>query len=229
MTHAIEVASDLRRDLGTARDQGPRPTCLAFAASDLHAALRDGWTELSCEYLFYQAQRRAARPPSVGATLPHLLGALGQDGQPAETAWPYAPTTPSDLAAWRPPTSVGAVYARDGEAREPDWRDVIDQLDRGRPVLLLLTLSRSFFGPCPQGVIIPANDEVGDPALRHAVVAVGHGRVDDEPAILIRNSWGPSWGDAGHAWAPAAFIADRLFGMALLQEDVDVSRYRSAA
>ncbi len=38
------VQQDLRFRFGTARDQGARPTCLAFAASDTHAALRTPWS-----------------------------------------------------------------------------------------------------------------------------------------------------------------------------------------
>lgn len=60
----IIVLVDLRASFGPARNQGARPTCLAFAASDTHAAVREGWVPLSCEYAFYQAQRRAGRPPS---------------------------------------------------------------------------------------------------------------------------------------------------------------------
>jgi hypothetical protein len=48
----ITVQKDLRSELGAARNQGPRPTCLAFAASDAHAALRPGWSPLSCEFAF---------------------------------------------------------------------------------------------------------------------------------------------------------------------------------
>ena len=84
MTVKIEVASDLRRRFGPVRDQGQRPTCLAFAASDTHAGLRDGWTALSCEFAFYHAQRRAGRPPTTGALLPRMLDALALDGQPRE-------------------------------------------------------------------------------------------------------------------------------------------------
>ena len=57
----VAVKCDLGFLFGTARDQGDRPTCLAFAASDAHAALRAGWEPLSCEYAFYQAQRRSLR------------------------------------------------------------------------------------------------------------------------------------------------------------------------
>ena len=39
----IKSLVDLRGNFGPARDQNPRPTCMAFAASDAHAALaQDG-------------------------------------------------------------------------------------------------------------------------------------------------------------------------------------------
>jgi hypothetical protein len=90
----VDVECDLRLRFGPARDQGSRPTCLAFAASDTHAALRDPWTALSCEFAFYHAQRRAGRKPASGASLPYMLAALRDDGQPVETDWPYLDVLP---------------------------------------------------------------------------------------------------------------------------------------
>lgn len=86
----VAVKCDLGSLFGAARDQGDRPTCLAFAASDAHAALRAGWEPLSCEYAFYQAQRRSNRPPKVGARLPDMLDALRDDGQPQEKDGPIS-------------------------------------------------------------------------------------------------------------------------------------------
>jgi hypothetical protein len=99
----IVVSVDLRPSFGPVRNQGPRPTCMAFAASDTHAGLRSGWTPLSCEFAFYHAQRRAGRPPNKGALLSAMLDALREDGQPAEMGWPYLPATPNDAASWAPP------------------------------------------------------------------------------------------------------------------------------
>src|ERR1700724_2612499 len=96
------VLCDLRSRFGSARDQDQRPTCLAFAASDAHAALRSPWAPLSAEYAFYHAQRRAARTPHVGATLPAMLDAVREDGQPVEAGWPYLVTVPTD---WKPAAS----------------------------------------------------------------------------------------------------------------------------
>lgn len=228
MSRNIVVTTDMRPHLGVARDQGPRPTCLAFAASDLHASVRPGWEPLSCETAFFHAQRRAGRPPSVGATLPHMLEALARDGQPVEAAWPYLYQTPTHLAAWSPPLFASQVFTCQGSADAPGWSRLVGLLDRGHAVLLMLFLSCSFFGPI-QGVVEPANDEDPDPALRHAVLAVGYGSVDGAAAVLVRNSWGEAWGEDGHAWLSAEFVLARLFGMALLEENGDVHRRSAAA
>jgi hypothetical protein len=149
----IIVLKDLGTHFGDARNQGPRPTCLAFAASDAHAALRTGWTPLSCEFAFYQAQRRAGRPPDRGALLSSMLEALRQDGQPAEAGWPYLAVTPTDAASWVPPEGASPLYGRAGEKRTPSIDKIIAELNGDRPTILLLMLSRAFYAPSAQAVV----------------------------------------------------------------------------
>lgn len=168
----ITISVDLRASFGIARNQGARPTCLAFAASDAHAAVREGWAPLSCEYAFYYAQRRAGRPPSTGALLSSMLEALREDGQPEESAWPYLPATPADAASWAPPREVGKLFGRNGTTAPHSIDRVIQELDQGRPVIVLTMLSRAFYQRNPQGVVDPAPDEQPEPDRRHAVVAV---------------------------------------------------------
>ena len=60
----IKILVDLRNNLGPARDQDPRPTCMAFAASDAHAAARDGWEPLSTEWAYYHALKRDGGLPA---------------------------------------------------------------------------------------------------------------------------------------------------------------------
>lgn len=225
----ITVLKDLRSELGAARNQGPRPTCLAFAASDAHAALRPGWSPLSCEFAFYHAQRRSGRSPDSGATVPDMLAALRNDGQPEESGWLYLPATPTDVAGWQPPALTGPLFGRAGATYPCAFDALVVELDQGRSVILLLMLSRSFYAPSADAVIRPAPGETPEPARRHAVLAVAHGSVDGEPAILVRNSWGPGWGSGGHAWLTETFMAPRLFGAALLTENVDVSSRSVAA
>jgi len=225
----ITILVDLRALFGPARNQGARPTCLAFAASDAHAALRVGWAPLSCEYAFYQAQRRASRPASSGALLSSMLETLQKDGQPEEHGWPYLPATPTDATSWRPPAEVGTLFGRNGKVSAHALERVIARLEQGWPVIILLMLSRAFYQINPRGVVDPALNETPESERRHAVVAVGHGIVDGQRAILVRNSWGPNWGDAGYGWLTERFLAPRIYAAATLLEEVDVSTHSNAA
>jgi hypothetical protein len=227
----ILISVDLRSEFGPARNQGSRPTCMAFAASDAHAGLRGGWAPLSCEYAFYQAQRRAGRPPNKGALLSSMLDALREEGQPEESSWPYLSATPTDSASWIPPATVGKLFGRAGEKCPTSLDQIIDELNQGRPVIILLMLSRAFYNynPATQGVIHPAAGEAPEPARRHAVTAVGHGKVSADRAILIRNSWGERWGVGGYGWLTEPFLGPRIFAAAKLTEDVDVPAHPAAA
>jgi hypothetical protein len=204
----IVVKKDLAPAFGTARDQGARPTCLAFAASDCHAASLAPWEPLSCEWIYYRAQARSGRSPAEGATLGSMLDALRRDGQPIEAAWPYQQTV---AEPWAPPTGSPKLFRTVGELTTADVDTVVGLLDSGRPAVVLMTLSRSFYVPDPDGVVRAAADERPDPMVRHAVVATAHGLVDGREAVRIRNSWGPAWGADGSAWLDRDFLAARLF------------------
>lgn len=224
----VNILVDLRSTFGPVRDQGPRPTCLAFAASDTHAGVRPNWTPLSCEYAFYRAQMRAGRPPHSGAVLRSMLDALRLDGQPVENQWPYSFAAPK-AESWGPPSGISSLYARNGSVQGSSVRSLIEALDAGTPVIVLMMLSPSFFVPSADGIIDTEQDEHPDPAQRHAVIAVGHGEHGGMRTILIRNSWGSGWGQNGHAWLTERYLAPRIFASALLLEDVSVSTSSIAA
>lgn len=94
---------------------------------------------------------------------------------------------------------------------------------------MLTTLSPSFYAPTVDGIVDPAHGEAPDLALRHAIIAVGHGAINGSPAILIRNSWGAAWGINGYAWLTERFLTPRLFATASLLEEIDVFTHPVAA
>jgi hypothetical protein len=107
--------------------------------------------------------------------------------------------------------------------------EIVRRLEEGRPVILLTVLSISFYRPTPEAVVHPANGEIPEPQRRHAIIGVGHGTVDGNRAVLVRNSWGPSWGDKGYAWITEPFLNSRLFAAAILTENIDVPSGSAAA
>lgn len=224
----ISISVDLRYLFGAARDQGARPTCLAFAASDAHSSRRGDREPLSCEYAFFHAQRRSNRRPSDGTSLDSILTALRLDGQPHENGWPYIVGQVTE-SQWLPPAAVGALYGRAGDSTNPSVDQILATLDGGVAVILLLMLSPSFYRPTPEGIVKEAPGEVAQPQVRHAIVAVGHGSIDGNRALLIRNSWGVKWGHSGYAWLTESFLVGRLYAAAILLEDVNVSDRSAAA
>ena len=210
---AIMTLSDLRPRFGPARFQGSRPTCIAFAISDTHAATRGTLKPLSVEHLYYHAvQRTPGRDPNSGVNMPTSLQALEKDGQCLEEGWPYV--DPLDLAAWSPPATATPTFRRASTGLMLGVNEIIGELDANRPVVVALRISERFFDPDPEGRITPAPN---DPDVDyHAVVAVGHGAEGSNSYILVRNSWGNDWGMSGHAWVETKYLNPRLYALALL-------------
>ncbi len=226
---SLSITVDLRGQFGSVRDQGARPTCLAFAASDAHAGLRPGWDPLSCEYVFYFAQQRAGRPPNKGAFLNDVLATLKTEGQPNEQSWPYLAALPKELSQYSPPAEVGSLYGRDAEQPRQETALIRVALDQQRPAIVLSTLTRRFFDPPHSGVVEHEDHDQVFPAPRHAVIAVGYGEYLGQPVTLIRNSWGPSWGIAGHIWLTDDYLRRHMYGLALLKEACHVPNRTVAA
>ena len=170
---SIAVRHDHRGRFGPARDQGTRPTCLAFAMSDAHAAAIEPWNPLSCEYLFFHAKRRVNKPPHTGATVPAIREAVELDGQPAESGWPYLKTVPADLKKWLPPAKVGQLFRRSTDLVGMGFDDAWNAVATGKPALIGMSLSDGFFVPSKAGVV--DSGEPVDPTRRHAVVAAAAG------------------------------------------------------
>ena len=205
----ITVHQDLRSWFGPARDQGARATCLAFAMSDTHAAMRGGaWDALCCEYLFYQAKQRDGTPVDEGTTISAAQAALAHDGQPLETAWPYQTALPADETKWKPPADIGTLYRRSSKRGTPAFNRVWDAVEANQPSVVVMTVSTAFYVPSSDGVV--DSNEPENPTVRHAVVAVATGNRAEAKLLLVRNSWADSWGLAGHAWLSETYAAPRI-------------------
>src|SRR6185437_9891633 len=98
-----EPSIDFRSNWPPARNQGSRPTCLAFASSDAHGSLHPEAVPLSAEYAHYAAAKRApVFDPHRANRIADMIGALEIDGRPSEPIWPYLVALPTDLTSYGP-------------------------------------------------------------------------------------------------------------------------------
>jgi len=214
---SIVVDKDLRGNFGPARDQDPRPTCMAFAASDAHSGVRVGWRPLSVEWAYYHALKRDGGVPHHGTTMEGTLASLRLDGQPEEEAWPYIAELFTDATAWVPP-KANPVFRRDSTTLAATIDTIITRIDTDEPVLFTMSISTAFFRPHSDGVI--ASTEPVQPKRVHALVAVGHGHRGGDRFVLVRNSWGGAWGLNGHAWVETSYLKLRLLRAAIMTGDL---------
>ena len=206
---SITVRHDLRSRFGPARDQGGRETCLAFAMSDAHAAAIGGtWSPLCCEYLFYHAKQRDKTSPHLGTTPAAAMAALENDGQPIETDWPYLTDLPKELTTWKPPAKIGKLFRRKSSVNGTAFDQVWKAIEADTPTVVGMTLSDAFGAPDSDGVI--DSDEPEDPAIKHAVLAVATGTRGKKKLVLVRNTWGDTWGLSGYAWLTERYLDPRV-------------------
>jgi Papain family cysteine protease len=209
----IKPVVDLRHRFLPVRHQGRRSSCLAFAASTGHELLAAADEHFCVEYLFFHAVSRThGKNPALGTTIAATAGALLEEGQPTETAWPY---TPDPVTPWTPPTIISRLHRATLAPGMLGFDGVVDALDAGTPVVLGLVITDAFFRPDASGAVADVAPDIERGG--HAVLTVGHGiDADGSPALLIRNSWSDAWGLGGHAWLPRTYVQRQLHETAML-------------
>ncbi|NWE51211.1 C1 family peptidase [Brevundimonas sp. P7753] len=183
----------VRSLIGSVRDQGRRPTCLSFAASDTHQIARAYGGFFSTECLHCRAAKLGGQSSSEGVSFPLLTEALRLEGQVEESAWPYGHAGPH----------TGAVsYLGTVTVAEFDEATARAELKSNKAVGLALNLGEKFFLLKDQTLV---SSDVTPPVARHAVVITGC-RARSDIEFEVRNSWGEGWGLNGYGWLSAEFI-----------------------
>ena len=129
--------------------------------------------------------------------------ALAQDGQPREIDCPYAVSRDD---GWSPSSGMVTIWRLGSTlAGSQPSSELLAAISASQLHVLVLNITESFFTPNV------GTSEVADDSSRivgmHAVVVMGDGvGGSGEQMFLVRNSWGASWGDGGHAWLLQSYI-----------------------
>jgi C1A family cysteine protease len=195
----------------------------------------------------YKATRNLMKVTGdTGAWLRNVMGALTLCGVPDEKYWPY---NVSDFDN-EPPAFVYAV-ADNYEALKYFCHDIIGA--NVPPATVLSTVKQYLAAGVPSmfgfwgfpsfddtnmkgGIPYPCSGESAQ--WGHAIVTVGYDdgkkikntkcNKETTGALLIRNSWGKSWGDGGYGWLPYDYVLNKLaldFWSLLSMEWVDTKQF----
>lgn len=196
---------DLRGHMPPVWDQGQLGSCTAFALTGavgfLHGFVGSQLWLYYKERLLEHSTRRDA-----GAEIRDGVKVLAKQGLPPEAVWPY------DIAKFRrkPPAAADAAARQElvsAYHRLTGTSDYLDCLAGGSPFVIGITVFESFESDAvaASGVVPmpgPSEQSLGG----HAVCVCGY----DPAGFIVRNSWGPAWGQHGYFHLPTAYLADGI-------------------
>ncbi len=173
-------------------------------------------TRLSHLFLYNTTRRVLGVTGNVSTDIRSTLNAMRSCGIPPERYWPYEETTIDD-------EPDAFLYSFDEPYKSITYVRLDATDKRGKKTLKTVKAFLAAGIPVAFGFSVPNSiSHSGDIPYRprfdgvyggQAVVAVGY---DDERlresrgALLIRNSWGGSWGEDGYGWLPYAYVTSLL-------------------
>ena len=196
---------DLRQYCSPVEDQGQSNSCTANAtvgALEYHQRRSGGaMADISRLFVYYNARKLAdAQGEDCGSFIHHAMAAVLGHGACEEAVWPFdlgqVLAQPPQEAYKNAMTHEAVQYARTMLGNS-----VVQALAFGLPVVFGTYAPSRFYDEAAKTGLMPGPAERLDPpGGGHAMLIVGY----DMPSKtwLVRNSWGPGWGDQGYFRVP---------------------------
>lgn len=213
VAHALPPAVDLRGECSAVEDQGQLGSCTANAAAGAleFLELKDGksvkFADISRLFIYYNERAiEGTIDQDAGAQIRDGVKSLNKTGAAAEKLWPYVTSKFKQK-----PTA--AAFKDAGKRKISSYGRITTLyamkacLAAGFPFIFGFSVYELFESAqvAKTGILdLPASGEqlLGG----HAVLCVGYD--DSSDRVIVRNSWGKSWGQAGYFTMPYAYISN---------------------
>jgi C1A family cysteine protease len=247
---ALPSTVDLRAWCSPVEDQGAIGSCTAHAGAGMieYYERKSFGRHIDASRLFlYKVTRNLMKMKGdTGAYLRTTMGAMILFGAPPEVYWPYTDDEkefdkepPAFCYAFAQNYQTLTYFRHDPSATKAEelLNATKSYLSKGHPAMFGFTVYDSIEQAEKTGKIpFPSQKEKIEGG--HAVVAMGYddkmkiknnyGGADTSGALLIRNSWGKTWGEEGYGWLPYDYILKGIaqdFWAILKKEWIDTGQF----
>jgi C1A family cysteine protease len=207
---ALPKKADLRAECPVVFDQGQLGSCSANAGcADIAMTLKDPKLILSRLYMYYKERElEGSINEDSGAQMRDICKVAAQ-GVCEEKYFPYVI---EDFA--KAPTAEAAANAITHKVTSYHAVKTLTEIKQAvglhdQAVLMGMEVFESFEGEAIAKTGVMTMPKRGEQNLGgHAVLIVGYD--DDKQVLIVRNSWGDSWGDKGYFYMPYKYISQGL-------------------
>jgi C1A family cysteine protease len=201
--------ADLRPQMPPVYDQGQLGSCTgnAIAGAMEYERDRQGLPDFVPSRLFVYYNERALEgtvSSDSGAVIRDGIKVVNTEGVCPETLWPYN----IGMFAVKPPHRCYVAATKDKAVRYEavlTLGDLKDAIASNLSVVFGFTVYESFESQAVARTGVMPLPKKGESVVGgHAVLAVGYS--DAKRHVIVRNSWGPTWGDQGYFYMPYQYL-----------------------
>lgn len=222
---------DLRPFMSPIEDQKDTNSCAANATAGAYEYLvkrhlgEDAY-DVSRLFIYYNG-RFVDDPENIedeGSYLQSVIAGLKEYGACSEETWTFDPEVVNEEPSEEAYEEAKQFLIEDTELVPTNLEAWKTALAEGHPIIFGIKLFSSFDKHKKAGLVpVPTPRETGRESHGgHAMLCVGYS--DPDQVFIVRNSWGPEWGDKGYCYIPYRYVMNEEynFGDSWIIKRIDV-------